>query len=72
MLTFKVAKTLGWSQRRVLKEMDADEVIDWMVYDLACDPEYMEKMNNEPLICNNAVEESNAVRALLMGLGSKT
>ncbi len=65
--TFVLAKNLGMSQRRLVKEMGADEITDWMAYELSNSPEFIEKINSEPQ--NLAPEEeAAAIKAMFMGL----
>lgn len=68
MATFRLAKDLGWSQRRVINEMGADEVVDWMAYWLCEDPEFLEKIKNKAIKYKTAEEEAAAIRAMFKGI----
>jgi hypothetical protein len=67
--TYVIAKTLGWSQRRVVNEMGADEITDWMIFNLTESPQFLEKLDNEiPELTPE--EESEAIKRLFLGLGN--
>ena len=62
-----LAKQLGWSQRRIITEMGADEIADWMAFEMSSNPEFLEKLASTPLILD-AEGEAAAIKAMLMGL----
>jgi len=62
-----LAKNLGWSQRRVVNEMGADEIIDWMAYELTQNPVWIEKMESVPQALDTEAEAA-AIKKMLMGL----
>lgn len=63
-----LAKNLGWSQRQIVTEMGADEIVNWMAYELTQNPEWLKKINKTPITFNSAEEEADAMRKMLMGL----
>lgn len=48
--------------------MGADEIVDWMAFELTQNPEWIEKINNTPQVFDDAEAEANAMRKMLMGL----
>lgn len=48
--------------------MGADEILDWMAYDISQNPEFIEKLNKTPIAYDSAEAEAEAMRKMLMGL----
>lgn len=51
--------------------MGADEIIDWMAYNLTKDQEFLEKLAKTPQKYDDPEEEAAAMKKMLMGLSSK-
>ena len=44
--------------------MDANEIINWMAYELTCDSEYMQELNSKDVICTTKEQEADMIRKL--------
>jgi hypothetical protein len=62
-----LAKKLRMSQRELVRTISLNEIMDWMAFDLSCDPEFQKKINSIP-VALPPEEEANAIRALLNGV----
>ncbi len=62
-----LAKKLRMSQRELVRTMSADEIMDWMSFDLSCDQNFREEQEKIPLVLSPE-EEAKAIRALLNGV----
>ncbi len=66
--TFRLAEKLGWSQRVLVQSMSAEEIIDWMAFELTNSPEFRDKIEKIPLALGPE-EEAAAIKRMFMGLG---
>lgn len=48
--------------------MGADEIIDWMAYEVSQSQEFVEKLANEPIVFENPDDEADALREMFLGL----
>jgi hypothetical protein len=48
--------------------MGADEIVDWMAFELTRNPEFIEKIQNTPKVFDKAEAEAEAMRRMFMGL----
>lgn len=64
------------SRKRLMKEMDAKEVLMWMSYEMTVDRDTRERLQNEIALeaaeNQTSEEEARLVKALLTGLGGNT
>ena len=50
--------------------MGADEIIDWMAYELSQNTEFIEKVENTPVGFDDPEDEAAAIKKMLIGLTS--
>ncbi len=48
--------------------MGADEIVDWMAYELTQNPEFIDKIKSTPIAYDNPEAEAAAIKAMLTGL----
>lgn len=51
--------------------MGADEITEWMAYELSGSPEFVEAFKNIPKKCDTLEEEAQAIKAMFAEIGKQ-
>lgn len=70
-----LAKNLGKFRHEVMSELDADELVNWMAYEMTCDNKTRERLEKELALDRSKAMDNEqraaAIREMFKSLGGK-
>lgn len=73
--TFVLAKNLGKTRQEIMAGMDANEIVNWMAYEMTCDSDFREKVKKELALERSAQlskeQRAKAIKSMFEAMGGK-